>query len=285
MADEPEVIQQELDETRHALAEKLGVIGEKISGTVETVTDTVENVSETVEHTVEAVTDTVEAVGETAQETVEAVKHAFNIPEQVQAHPWLWFGGSIVVGFLGGKLIPMPGTSRGREREHEHDTGQPSYGNGYSGRHAAEFFGEPSYREAAYTPEARSDFDGHNGANGHGATAAPKQSWLSKLTEQFGSELNQLKGLALGTLFGVARDMVTHSAPSSLKSQLVDVFNNITQAAGGKPIQGEVMPESGDDSETGKGGAHAESDTAEMGRTVGSTEGKGQASMGRPNRR
>jgi ElaB/YqjD/DUF883 family membrane-anchored ribosome-binding protein len=253
MADEPEVIQQELDETRHALAEKLGAIGEKITGTVETVTDTVENVTETVENTVEAVTDTVEAVGETAQETVEAVKHAFNIPEQVKAHPWLWFGGSIVVGFLGGKLIPMPGASRERERE----PARPSYGNGYSGRHAAEFFGEPAYRESAYAPDARTDFDGHDRSNGNGTAAAPKQSWLSKLTDQFGDELNQLKGLALGTLFGVARDMVSHSAPPALKSQLVDVFNNITQAAGGKPIQGEVVPDTEEESGTMKGGVHA----------------------------
>jgi ElaB/YqjD/DUF883 family membrane-anchored ribosome-binding protein len=283
MADQPEVIQHELDETRHALAEKLGAIGEKISGTVETVTDTVESVTETVENTVEAVTGTVEAVGETAQETVEAVKHAFNIPERVQAHPWLWFGGSVVAGFLGGKLIPLPGASRERERERE--PAQPSYGNGYSGRHAAEFFGEPGYREAAYAPEARTDFDGHNGSNGNGTAAAPKQSWLSKLADQFGSELNQLKGLALGTLFGLARDMVTHSAPPSLKTQLVDVFNNITQTAGGKPIPGEVMPGTGDESATMKGERHAESDTAEMGRPVGSAEEQGKASVGRPHRR
>src|SRR5206468_919653 len=108
--------EHELEETRHALAEKLEQIGEKISGTVETVSETVSGVTETVTNvtealggTVQAVADTVsgtvESVKETAQETVEAVKHAFNLPDQVRAHPWIWVGGSVAVGFVAGKIL------------------------------------------------------------------------------------------------------------------------------------------------------------------------------------
>jgi hypothetical protein len=274
MADQPEVIQHELEETRHALAEKLGQIGEKISGTVENVTDTVENVSEMVgnvssmvENTVESVTDTMESMGETAQDTVDAVKEAFNVPEQMRRHPWLWFGGSVLLGFIGGKAVGgFPGP-RARKRVSR------AHGNGYAARAAEEHFGEPS-------AGARGD---------RAATAEKSPSWISKLTEQFGPQLNQLKSLALGTLFGVTRDMITQSLPQSLKSQMVNVFNDITEAAGGKPIPGEVFPdqeknESEQDSPHEKGDEHEGRNPTEMDRPLGAAERQGKSGVGKSHR-
>jgi len=102
-----------MDETRSHLADKLEKLGEQITGTVE-------KVSEAVEDTVEAVSETVESVAETTQETVHAVKEAFNLPKQIQQRPWLWFGGSIALGFVGTKLFLTP-ARREEYREERHE--------------------------------------------------------------------------------------------------------------------------------------------------------------------
>lgn len=294
MAEQPEMIQQELDETRHALAEKLGQIGEKISGTVETVTDTVSNVTETVSNvteavegtvqnvaqavsgTVESVKDTVENVGETAANAVESVKHAFNLSEQVQNHPWICFGGSVVLGFIGGKLLAPRGARtpeadsfvRGRgyyERDKETQGTYASTGNG-SGRDRG--------------PSRDAEEAGKSGAT---------PSWLSSLYQRFGPEIDKLKGLAVGTLFGVTRDMVSQALPETLKDQVTHLFNDFTEKAGGSPIQGTVLQESssGDANQgagTFHGAEHEQSRSTEMDRPVGTAQGKGQAAVGRPHR-
>jgi hypothetical protein len=276
MADEPEVIQQELEQTRSALAEKLGAIGEKVSGTVENVTETVENVTETVEQTVEAVTGTVQAVGETAQETVEAVKQAFNFSEQYQNHPWLFFAGSVALGFVGGKFVENLGSRRERAREphfHSHRNGN-GHAETYATRAAERFFDEPM-------PTAPAD-------QGNGKAREPEAtgSWLGKFAEHFGSELNKLKGLALGTLFGVARDMITQAMPTKLKSELGNVFDSMTETAGGKPIHGPILEdEEQEGPEPTKGEEREKSDQSEMDRPVGAAQGKGQTGMGKSHRR
>jgi ElaB/YqjD/DUF883 family membrane-anchored ribosome-binding protein len=278
MADEPEVIQRELDETRHSLAEKLGAIGEKVSGTVENVTETVESVTETVEQTVEAVTGTVQAVGETAQETVEAVKQAFNFSEQYENHPWLFFAGSVALGFVGGKLVENVGSRRERAPEpHFHSSHRNGNGHAetYATRAAERFFEEP-------IPTASSADQG----NGKAKESGPTTSWLGRLAEHFGGELNKLKGLALGTMFGVARDMITQALPQKLKSELGNVFDSMTETAGGKPIHGPILEEEHQEGpELMKGEDREKSDPTEMDRPVGTAPGKGKAGMGKSQRR
>lgn len=276
MADEPEVIQKELDETRSSLAEKLGAIGEKVSGTVENVTETVENVTETVEQTVEAVTGTVQAVGETAQETVEAVKQAFNFSEQYEKYPWLFFAGSVALGFVGGKLVGNVGSRRERAPEpffHSHRNGN-GHAETYATRAAERFFDEPVSTAPA------------DQGNGKARESGTTTSWLGRVAEHFGGELNKLKGLALGTLFGVARDMITQAMPTKLKSELGNVFDSMTETAGGKPIHGPILE---DDDQEGpermKGEDREESDPTEMDRPVGTAQGKGKTGMGKSNRR
>jgi ElaB/YqjD/DUF883 family membrane-anchored ribosome-binding protein len=272
MAEEPEVIQQELEQTRHDLAEKLEQLSEKISGTVETVTETVSNVTETVsnvteavggtvQNVAEAVSGTVESVKETAADTVESIKHAVNLSEQVQKHPWLWFGGSVAAGFVGGKLV-------GRRRRRTPEAESFIRGGGY-------YPGPEPTPEPPAAPER--DWSRENlprAAEGTGT----RTSWLGSLVQQFGGEINKLKSLALGTLFGVARDMVTQSLSGTLKEQVVDLFNDVTEKAGGEPIQGKVLDENS--SETERGGEHEQSHPTAMDRPVGTAEKQSKAAVG-----
>lgn len=291
MAEQPEVIQQELEDTRHSLANKLEKIGEKISGSVETVTETVSNVTETVSNvteavegavqnvaqavsgTVESVKETVETVGEKAAETVESVKQAFNLSEQVQNHPWAWFGGSVVLGFIGGKLAGGLFSSRTHEAE------SFVHGHGYYDRAAAP-------EQGSYLPTGDGWARDHGpsqqaadttSSSGTGSTG----SWLGSLFQQFGPELDKLKGLALGTLFGVARDMVSQNVPETLKDQVTHLFNDVTEKAGGQPIEGSVLGDAGGS----QGAEHAESSSTGMDRPMGAPERKSKAGVGRSDRR
>jgi hypothetical protein len=231
MAEEPEVIQEQMEETRSALADKLGALGQKITGTVETVSDVVEE-------TVSAVAETVENVGETAEEAVEAVKETFNIPKQFNRHPWLFVGGSVILGFVGGKMLF---SSQQRTRE----LYQPS-----TTQKAEEM---PRYmsQPAEYTPEASQGGDRfkrpgrQDTGNGHGK--APRESesagFLGGLVQKFMPDLNKLKELALGTVFATARDLITQNMPQNLKKEVVHVMDDMAVHAGGKPIQGKILEE------------------------------------------
>jgi len=236
MAEQPEVtsdqVQEELEETRSALADKLAQLGDKITGTVENVEHTVENVTETA-------SETVEAVKHTVSDTVETVKETFNLQKQVQERPWLVVGAAVALGYVGGRLIEgararsYPRQPSGQSRQDYYGGGQPGYG----------AYGSVS--ESARPQTAT------------GQTAS-QSSWFGNLTsgiqERFGSEINTLKGLALGALFGVVRDMATRSLPQALKGEVSQVIDNMTHHAGGKPIQGSVLEGDQGQQESGPSG-------------------------------
>jgi len=223
MAEQPEVtsdqVQEELEETRSALADKLAQLGDKITGTVENVEHTVENVTETA-------TQTVEAVQHTVSDTVETVKETFNLQKQMQERPWLVVGAAVALGYVGGRLIEGA-RSRSYPRQSSWQPHQDYYGGSHSGHGA---YGSVS--ESARPQTATSQ-------------TSSQSSWFSNLTggitQRFGSELDTLKGLAVGSLFGIVRDMVSRSLPEALKGEVTQVIDNMTQHAGGKPIQGSVL--------------------------------------------
>jgi prophage DNA circulation protein len=250
MAQEPEVIQEQMDETRSALADKLGALTEKITGTVDTVQETVQNAVsnvgqtvETVEQAIEAVASsvesTVESVGETAQAAVENVKETFNIPKQFENHPWLFFGGSVLLGFVGGKIVlnMMP--------EKDHDHGRSSD----AANHMASLMkqaAEPASQPVDNSSRTSRGWDSSISSNGHETSTTQNQegnSWFGGLLEKFLPDLNKVKELALGTLFATARDLVAQNLPQSLKSDVQNLFNDVAEHAGGKPIQGSILEE------------------------------------------
>jgi len=91
MAEEPDVIREQIEETRSALTEKL----ETLEGQVR---DTVQSAKATVE-------DTIETVKSSVQQTVESVQQTFDLRYQVDRHPWAMTGGSFVVGLLLGNYV------------------------------------------------------------------------------------------------------------------------------------------------------------------------------------
>jgi hypothetical protein len=197
-----------------------------VSQTVETLKDTVGTVKETV-------TDTVSAVKESVQEGVATVKDWLDVRAQVDRHPWIMTGGSILAGYLIGTMF-----DRWTEGE---ATGLPP----------------PSEGGASET---------HRLDEG--------QSWLAG----FAPELNKLKGLALGTLLGTAREMVTRSVPPELGQKLGEVVDNITAKLGGEQLPSSTW----DGLSQYKAGEHHEgSNETKMGGAMGTAHGQGQAPLGR----
>ena len=62
--------------------------------------------------------------------------------------------------------------------------------------------------------------------------------------------VNQLKGLAIGALFGVLRDVLSKSIPGAIGGQVGDIIDNFTTSLGGTPIAGRILPEPRDRHET-----------------------------------
>jgi uncharacterized protein YoxC len=275
MAQEPEVIQEQMDETRSALAEKLGALTEKISGTVETVQETVQDAVstvgqtvETVEHAVSAVAETVEStvetVGETAQAAVENVKEAFNFPKQFENHPWLFFGGSVVAGFVGGKILLnlLPEDDANTSGPASRTAEQMAH---YMERSSASTAEPASFARSATQPPsfAGADWgDGRGGSHGReaGEETEEQGSWLGSMLQRFMPDLNKVKELALGTFFATARDLVSQSLPQSLKNDVQTLFNDMAEHAGGKPIKGSVFEEKDEESRNDAGNPRQESE-------------------------
>lgn len=220
MADEqPEVIRQQMEETRTALSEKLETLQNHVVGTVQ---DATSAVAETVTNVKDAVQETVDTVKGTVRDTVEGVKDTFDFSRQVDRNPWLMVGGSLAVGFLFGRLL--------------------------GGRQAAPSGGlhEPAYSPMRPLQPQSERFAAEPTRVNHSVAEAPAPGWLSSLSDTFGSEIDKLKGLAIGTGLGVVREMITRNVPDELSDRLTEVVDDITRKLGGQPIKAPLLEEEED---------------------------------------
>jgi ElaB/YqjD/DUF883 family membrane-anchored ribosome-binding protein len=246
MADSTEMIQHQMEETRHRLAENLDKLGKQ---TVETVSEVASSVSETVE----AVQETVQSVTGSVQETVEDVKGFFDLPGQVDRHPWLMVGGSVVVGYLAGSVLVPPSS-------------------GMSAPSASSMAGSTTYGDTAQSrPEYSGSYSSPSQGWGSQRSSSQGTSWLSSIAKALGPSLEQLKGLALGTTLGIARDVLTKGLEGELASQARSVIDDLTTNLGGKPINSESLSAFTGDSNTQKGNDHEHGNPTKMDRPVGTS--------------
>jgi len=220
-----------MEQTRASLAEKIEVLEQKLTGTVqeattavaETVQEAKDAVAETVETVKETVESTVESVKGSVESTVDAVRDTLDITGHVQRYPWLMVGGSVALGFLGGLVL-------GPSRPHSYPG--PSSTSGPEPGPAPEREASYAWSPPRHEPEMQREPE------------RQQPGWWDWVQSTFGSEIDKLKGMAIGTLAGVVRDMVGQSVPENIKPMLTDVINNVTSKLGGEPIQGRVLPES-----------------------------------------
>jgi len=204
-----------MEQTRSSLAEKIEVLEQKVTGTVqeatsavtETVQEAKEAVADTVETVKETVASTVETVKDTVESTVDAVRNTFDITGHVQRHPWAMVGGSVALGFLGGLFLGPT-----RPRSHAEPSHTPGPEPVAAPEREASYARAPSRHEPETYREPEREQPG----------------WWDWLQSTFGPEMDKLKGMAVGTLAGVVRDMVSGAVSENIKPMVIDVINNVT---------------------------------------------------------
>jgi len=223
--DEIDVIRDQMQDTRTALADKLEALESQVVSTVQSITtpvvETVESVKRAVEETVDAVKDTVQStvstVSNAAEQTMESVKDTFDLSKQVERHPWLMMAGAVAVGYIGGRLLLPDNTG---------STGTPTTS------------GSPfpdTMNRATAAPEPPRHNGHHDGARAE-TRESKDEGLLGSLTDTLGPEINQLKGLAIGAAVGVVRDLVTQSLSGEMGSRVKNWLNTLTEKVGGQPF-------------------------------------------------
>lgn len=177
MNDTPEVIRQQMEETKSQLSEKLVSLESQV-------TDTVQSTGSAVNATVEAVQETVETVTGAVQDAVQSVSNAFDFRRQVEKHPLLAVGGAVVLGYLAVEF--MAGSEKKPDQTPETaPTPSPSTNN------AGDENGKPAVESTATAA----------------AIAAAYESG------QKSSSRHQLQDLAIRALIGVVQDVASHAVP------------------------------------------------------------------------
>jgi ElaB/YqjD/DUF883 family membrane-anchored ribosome-binding protein len=212
MDNEPEVIREQMSQTRASLTEKLETLEQQV---VDTVQGATASVTETVETVKEAVRDTMATVKGSVDDTVAAVKDSLDVGQLVRRHPWVAVGASLAGGFILGSLLVPAKRSRtdGRIRPHR-------------------FVARPNGAPTDYEALAK-----------HPDQERSKPSWLSELAQTFENETRQLKGLVLAASLGAARDLLSRQVPETIAPQLREIIDNVTSKLGGQPIHGSVLKE------------------------------------------
>jgi ElaB/YqjD/DUF883 family membrane-anchored ribosome-binding protein len=179
---------------------------DKLETLEQQVTETVVQATETVQHATETVSETVDNVKEAVKDTVGAVKESLDLGRQTERHPWVMLLGAAVTGYVAGRLLHQP---------------RPS-------------------PQPVPVPQ-------HNGATSvplgtfQAAAPPPTRTVWDTLAEQFKGELGLVKGLAIGTVGGVVREMLTASAPPPLAPQIKEIVDSVTTKLGGHPVEGAIL--------------------------------------------
>jgi ElaB/YqjD/DUF883 family membrane-anchored ribosome-binding protein len=196
--DNEDVIRNQMEDTRASLTDKLETLENQV---VHSVHDVTTNVAETVEAVKDSVQETVSAVKESMRQSVNAVKGFFDIPYQVNLHPWAMLGGAVVVGYVAGTVL-----------------------------------GERAEIRQVSSSERRSPpASTHGHGNGRHEDSAPLSQPSEGLVGQLAPEISKLKGLALGVLMSAARDMIQKSLPPDVGSSLDEILASITEKLSGCP--------------------------------------------------
>jgi ElaB/YqjD/DUF883 family membrane-anchored ribosome-binding protein len=188
-------VDNELEVIHHQMEGTRQSLAEKLDTLENQVLGTVQNDTEVFATTDEDVKSAVGSVTETIQETVESVKETFNLKEQVRRHPWPMLGGAAAAGFLAGWLLG----SRRKEADSQD---------------------VPAAPPLPFTHQVRE-------------TVEERQS--AKEKSIFAEPLAALKGIALGSVMGLIRDMAVNALPENVKSDVVNVLDDFTAKLGGKP--------------------------------------------------
>jgi ElaB/YqjD/DUF883 family membrane-anchored ribosome-binding protein len=214
----PEEIRQHIDKTRCDLTDKLEALEQKVN---DTFADAKRAVVETVETVKQSVNSTVQTAKDTVHDTVDSVKEALDLPRQVQRHPWAMLAGSVAAGYVLGRYVSQQGSVNGSVTRSSVEASPPQL---EARRRLLDFHSARTGSPPLPPPVAE--------------PRVPEPSLFRSFTEQFAPEIQQLQGLAIGTLMALARDTIKRSVAPPLGVELERVIDRVTTKLGGVPLSG-----------------------------------------------
>jgi ElaB/YqjD/DUF883 family membrane-anchored ribosome-binding protein len=229
------------------MGDELEVISEEMEQTRSSLAEKLDALQDKVEGTVEDVQSTVSGVVEGVKDTAENVKESLNVARHVERRPWLMMGGAFTLGYLGGWML---GPSRREPSERFTDKSAGMYSRG-----TVESTAPADEDEWAEDEHAEEESDGilHAG-------------------------LQMVKGLALGTVMGVLREMATRSLPSNMAPDALNIVDDLSAKLGAKPVS--FGTEEGRESTYQGATPDEQSHASEMGGPMGTARRPDQASVG-----
>lgn len=153
------------------------------------------------------VEDTLHSVRSTVDDTIAAVKRTFDLRYQTELHPWPMVGASVAAGLVAGAVL------------------------------SRQLFAETP---ATHASGIREPF----------APSAPAREpagpgIMERLKSEFSGEIQQVKSMAISTLFGVLRDSLKRAVPPNFQPQVEHLMNDLTTRLGGEPVEGPVLEPTG----------------------------------------
>lgn len=206
MIDTPELIQEQMKETKAQLSDKLESLEQQF------------HVSDTVQTTRSAVAATAEAVQATAATVtgaMQSVSDAFDVRRQISQHPWIALGGAAALGYVAHQLLADAQLKTAPPFDAGSTLGEFPSANG-----------QPTEQQVHAVNVA--------------ATAAATRAYNETLL--MSSPLLQLKSLALNTLIGIARESAALAVPlvaGYLTANLKSPPSHIADASSPQPERNE----------------------------------------------
>jgi ElaB/YqjD/DUF883 family membrane-anchored ribosome-binding protein len=226
--------------------DELEVIHDEMQQTRSSLAEKLDALEGSVKGTVDDAKSAVTGAVENVKETAASVKDSLNVSRHVEKRPWLMVGGAFAVGYVGGCLI---GPSREPSEKLTDDSAGMSSRGYVEEEPPPDYAAPPSYER----PEEKQAEEGgvlHEG-------------------------LQMIKGLAVGSVMGLLRQMAVQSLPSNLVSEVVNVVDDMTTKLGGKRIDFDKA--FGNQGET----RHDQPHGTEMGGPMGTPRREDETSVGR----
>jgi len=215
---------------------ELEVIRSQMEETRSSLADKLEAIETQFKDTVEGASSAVANTVENVQDAVVTVQETLDVRKHVENHPWAMMGGAFGVGLLTGYFL-------GPSRKEEPVQNEPA---------------------AAFTPRSNGT-GGHNGFHEREEPAAEEEE-----DGPIQSGLRLIKGLALGSIMGVLRQIALQVVPTEMASDVRGMVDDWTTRMGGKPFQGTERDDAGIGSREAEA-EHVRRHDSEMGGTVGAT--------------
>lgn len=183
MNDTSVMIRQRMVDTRSQLSEKLESLERQVS-------DTVQSTGTAVNATVGAVQDTVDLVKGAVHDAAQSVSNALDFHRQVNRHPWLFLGGSVVLGYLAVDFLTGSAKKSGLPLRTALPTGLAT-SNPIHGNAAVPANGKQAAASAATATDLAAAYE----------SGLKRSSW------------DQLKSVAIGALIAVVQGVASRAVP------------------------------------------------------------------------